>query len=342
MNLLCDKIVPHVERFNPLALMHIALLGINLQNCHFELTVKIIELMNKNIKNIRLKDLDRMTLVVSLYDIKTESGIEMEFLRNVQEELKIRVDEIMNYPRCFTSTVHYLAMKGVVDLQLIEAALKENFLLFAYGKNLKIYSREILCLESFTKINLKGIYKGPELSEKVRRNIATFQSNYIPYRGQKWKLTHTDKLLLDVKDLTEMKFGYNIVTQPLPHYERPDIVYCFDENGRSITKEVESCFQGREEHNGEIYSKEKVLSQMPELASQADKLRFLAIIIGGWNFYLRGTKTPTGALRVKIEQLQMIGYIPVLIYWNDWANKPMQYKEEIVLQKMNEALGVKS
>lgn len=207
---------------------------------------------------------------------------------------------------------------------------------------MKVYSREILCLESYTKINLKGIYKGPELSDKVRRNIATFQSNYIPYRGQKWKLTHTDKLILDVKDFTENKFGYNILTQALPHYERPDIIFCFDENGRSITKDIEDCFQARDEHNGEIYSKEKVLSQKPELASQSDKLRFLAIIIGGWNFYLRGTQTPTGSLRVKLEQLQLIGYTPVLIYWHDWAMKSMHEKEQIVFDKMNEALGVKT
>lgn len=134
MNLLSDKILPQIERFNPLALMHIALLGINLQNCHFDLVVKVTELMNKNIKKIRLKDLDRMTLVISLYDIKTESGIEIEFLKNVQEELKFRVDEIMKHPRCFTSTVHYLTMKGVVDMDLISACLKENFLLLAYGE----------------------------------------------------------------------------------------------------------------------------------------------------------------------------------------------------------------
>ena len=59
----------------------------------------------------------------------------MEFLRNVLEELKKRVDEIVRHPRCFTSTVHYLAMKGIYDVELIQAALKESFVTFAYGED---------------------------------------------------------------------------------------------------------------------------------------------------------------------------------------------------------------
>lgn len=94
--------------------------------------------MNDEIKTIRLKDLDRISLVITLFDIKTENGIEIEFLKNVQEELKLRVDEIMKHPKCLTSTIHYLSMKGIYDLELIESSLKENFHVLAYGESNKI------------------------------------------------------------------------------------------------------------------------------------------------------------------------------------------------------------
>lgn len=310
-----------------------------MQNCHEQLIIKIIEKLNSQIKNIRLKDLDRMSHVISLYDIESESGIEIEFMKNVLAELKIRVDEIIKHPRCFTSTVHYLTLKGIYDLELITAALKENFLSFAYGKNIKVYSRDILCLDCFTKINLKGIYEGPQISDKLRRNIATLQSQFIPVRNSPYKLTHTDKLLLDIKEFAELKFGPNVMTQALPQYERPDVLYCFDENGKSITDQLEDCYQERDKHTGNIYSKDFVLSQKPELAARADKLRMVSIVIGGWNFYLRDKEKPTGSLRMKLEQLKLIGYTPVLIYWHDWTNQPLHIKEEIFMRKMNEALS---
>lgn len=162
---------------------------------------------------------------------------------------------------------------------------------------------------------------------------------YIPYRGQPYKLTYTDKLILDVKDFAEYKFGENLLTQILPHYDRPDIIYCLDETGKSITSQLVDCFQPRDVHTGNIYTKEFVLSQKPELAAQIDKLRLFAIVVGGWNFYLRDTQKPTGSLKMKLEQLRLIGYNPVLIFWNDWANRQLHIKEDIFMKKMNAAFS---
>lgn len=131
---LLDELLPKIDRFNLMTCMHIALIGTNLQNCHQKIIEKLIFKMNENIDTIRLKDLDRMSLVISLFDLKTESEIEVEFMKNVLKQLKIRVDEIVKHPRCFTSTLHYLSTKGIYDLELIAAGLKENFLTFAFGE----------------------------------------------------------------------------------------------------------------------------------------------------------------------------------------------------------------
>lgn len=135
MNKVTELLYDRIDTLNSFACMHIAQLGVNLLCCDERILEKIIRKMNNEIEKVRIKELDRLSLVIALYDLKTESGIEMEFLRNVRDQLKIRVQEIVSHPRCFTSTVHYLTMKGIYDLELIEAALKEKFLLFAYGKN---------------------------------------------------------------------------------------------------------------------------------------------------------------------------------------------------------------
>lgn len=196
----------------------------------------------------------------------------------------------------------------------------------------------MLCLDSFTRINLKGVYNGPQLSDKIRKGIATFQSFYIPYRGQPYKLTHGDKLTLDIKEFTEVKFGPNILTQVLPHIERPDIVYCFDENNKSVTAELVDCFNERGHHSGKIFFKEDVLSQ--KFPDKIDTMKMVAIVIGNWNYFMRDTRKPTGLLRMKLDQLKLIGYIPVLIHWNDWTQNSMDVKEELLITKMNEALNL--
>lgn len=123
-----------IDNYNILTCLHVALVGTNLQLCHPKIIEKIIKRMNENISTVRLKELDRLSLVISLFDIETTSGIEVEFMKNVLLQLKIRVDEIIKHPRCFTSTIHYLSTKGIYDLELIEEALKQKFIYFAYGE----------------------------------------------------------------------------------------------------------------------------------------------------------------------------------------------------------------
>lgn len=195
---------------------------------------------------------------------------------------------------------------------------------------------EVLSLDSFARINLKSTYDGPLLNERMRANINKFQSHYVPYRGQKYKLTHSDSLLLEMKETLESEWGENIMTHILPHYQRPDIIYCFDEIGKSVTKELIPLWPGN--HRGLILSKEFLLSKHSEFSSNIDKYRMIAVLIGGWNLYLRDTRKPTGHLRMKMEQLRMIGYTPILIHFDDWSNYSPKEKLNLLKDEMRHAL----
>jgi hypothetical protein len=210
------------------------------------------------------------------------------------------------------------------------------------GRNYHGYDRAILCLEGFSQINLKGIYDGPELSERSRKGIATFTSNFIPYKGQPYKLTHTDVIILDVKELAELKYGKNILTQALPHYERPDIIYCFDENGKSVTHELLDIFPPRNVHPGIIFSKDRLFSQKPHLMEHYDKYKLVSIIVGGRNFFIKDTKNLTGPFRMKFDQLKMIGYHPILVSWDEWVDKSIFHRENLLERKLNGVLSTKN
>lgn len=135
MNELFEVLIDKIDTLNNFACLHASLMGTNLQNCNQKFIEKILFKMNANIDQLRLKDLDRMSLVVSLYDFESESGIEIEFMKNVQQQLRVRVDEIVKHARCYTTTLYYLSTKGIYDEELIGAGLKENFLQFAFGND---------------------------------------------------------------------------------------------------------------------------------------------------------------------------------------------------------------
>lgn len=196
--------------------------------------------------------------------------------------------------------------------------------------------RELLCLDSFAQIQLKGIYDGPELERKFQKAIAKHQTNYIPYIGQPYKLTHADKLVLDVKVTMEQKYGKNELHHILPHYQRPDIVCCFDSTGKSVTDKIIDCFP--KPYRGKILSKEYILSQHPDFADRMNEFEMVAVVLGGWNFYIRDTRKPTGGLRLKMEQLELIGYKTILIHFDDWVNQPFEVKEKLIESEIQRVL----
>lgn len=134
MELLSNAILPHMHKFGLISCLHIALIGTNLQYLHTELLKEIVLRFSKELKSTRLKDMERISFVISLFDFKPEGAMVEELLKNIIEELKLRVDEIVQYPKCFPATVHYLSIFGVYDEEFIKSVLKEKFIDFAYGK----------------------------------------------------------------------------------------------------------------------------------------------------------------------------------------------------------------
>ncbi|TMW41464.1 hypothetical protein DOY81_013452 [Sarcophaga bullata] len=74
---LLDKICDEkLESINLLTCLHVALLGCELQCCHDKIIEKIMHKFHNEIDSIRLKDLERISLVIALFNIHTPSKIE--------------------------------------------------------------------------------------------------------------------------------------------------------------------------------------------------------------------------------------------------------------------------
>ncbi|XP_013111912.1 FAST kinase domain-containing protein 5, mitochondrial [Stomoxys calcitrans] len=308
---LLDKISEEIfENLNLLTCLHVALLGCELQCCHDELIEKIINKFHNEIHTTRLKDLERISLVVALFNITTPNKIEDALCEKILRSLNDRIDEIVKHPKCFTNCLHFLTLRGFYDKEMLSAVLEKRFLKHAVGSNLPI-CREIFNLDTFVKVNLQNDgYGGSQLAEKHRQTMGKMQTHYIPERNSKYKLNATDSVLLQMKEIADVLLPHCKLKHILPNYERPDVIICYDRFTRTSVPISDNC---PEDYSGKILTRVLVLGD-----KLSNDIQTVALVIAGWNSVVRGKNRHTGLFDMKLKQLRILGYKPIVIYWHEW------------------------
>ncbi|XP_055844605.1 uncharacterized protein LOC129910997 [Episyrphus balteatus] len=307
---LLDTLVPQIERISLLSCLHVALLGSDIQTCHEEVVELILKRFLREMDSTRLKDMERICHVISLFNFKSPNGLEKELCEKIMDRVKGNVEECVRYPRCFSNLVHFLTLCGFHDEELISSVLDVKFIKHAYDTNIRL-GREIFCLDAFVKINLKDTYKGNQLPDKYRKTMGRLMTHYIPERNPKFKLSTTDRILLEIKEATDSLMRTSTFKHVLPHFERPDVVLCFDTMKKKAIPISPEC---PENYQGAILTRQDILG---DLANDANIVT-VAIAVGGWNNAVRDKNRPTGSFQMKIKQLELLGHKPCLIYWHEW------------------------
>lgn len=297
-----------VERVSLLTCLHIALLGCELQTCDDELVERILLRFENELDVARLKDLERICLVIGLFNLTTPSGVERRLVERLPQLLRSRVDEILRYPRCYTNCLQFISMRGIHDTELLGVALEPRFVRHTYRSGLP--GREYFHLDSLAQL-LAGsqLYAGPFLTERQRQHMGKMYTQYIPDRSSRFKLNNTDRILLEVRDgvgsLLRTTVGLKHV---LPHYERCDVVICYDrQQQRAIAFDGSQC---PEDYTGVLLTREHLLGEQ-----QAKKahMETLVLVIAGWNNMIRDHQRPTGQFAMKLKQLKQLGHQPVVV-----------------------------
>lgn len=221
-----DAVNDKISRLSQFSCLHLALLGTSLNICHQNCMEQIVRRFAEDVTAIRMKDIERIAFVLGLHDVESEDRIENQLCQSILDELKNRVNEIVTHPRCLPLCLHYLTMKGYYDEELISVALSKKFLDFAYGNQIH-YGKELFGLDSYVQINLKETYKGNVLTAKNRKYMGKMLTQYVPNRSGKFRLSASDKLLLELKETADELCGHSYFAHALPHFDRP---------GKSINK----------------------------------------------------------------------------------------------------------
>lgn len=308
---LLDKICEEkLDSINLLTCLHVALLGCELQCCHDKIIENIMHKFYDKVDSIRLKDLERISLVIALFNIHTVSKIEESLCEKILQSLNDRIEEILKHPKCFSNCLHFLSLRGYYDEEMLTSALDKKFLRLAVGSNLAT-SREIFHLDTFVKVNLSEIgYKGSQLHEKYRKTMGKLLTHYIPERNTKFKLSATDNILLQTKEIIDGILPHNELKHILPNYDRPDVVVCYNHKKNDSVKISPDC---PENYSGVILTRDLLLGSM----QNKDDIDTVAIIIVGWNNVVRDKNRHTGLFDMKLKQLELLGHKYVLVSFKD-------------------------
>uniref|UniRef100_A0A182PBJ0 RAP domain-containing protein n=1 Tax=Anopheles epiroticus TaxID=199890 RepID=A0A182PBJ0_9DIPT len=310
MRTLLDTLVPEVPRLSVQACLHVALLGSDIHVCHRDTLEPIVERFLQDVPALRLKDAERIAFVLAHGNVTLRQGREMVLLRSILADLPNRVPEIVQYPRCYIALLQFLALRNVYDPALVSTAFDRKFLQLAYSRNIGGAGREAVSLDAYIAICLAGAgYTGNRFPPDAFRLVCKLTQDYLP--NPQYKLTKSDRMLLDIQATFEAVVKEQRACQILhllPHYQRPDILFCRDAaTGRVVPLPELS-------NTHEIRTRESVLGQR----SGDSRLRLVALVVGSWNCYIRDDKRRTGGYAMKLEQLRKLQYETLEIPWYEW------------------------
>lgn len=123
-----------MSRISIISNLHVGLLGTNIQTCNDDILEAIVQRFSQNIKSTRLKEIERVAFIVGLFNYKSPIGTEKVLLKQIIEELKSRVDEIVKHPKCLSACAYYMTLSGLNDPDIINSVLKPDFISLAYGE----------------------------------------------------------------------------------------------------------------------------------------------------------------------------------------------------------------
>lgn len=126
-----EKFIPELPRLSITACTHLALTGTNSLSPQKELIQLVLERVQENVSEARLKELERISLAMTMFNADCDV-----LGKIIAEELQTpeRADEIRKYGRCLPAILHYLSFRNVFIPDLMSMCLSKAFRDTYYGK----------------------------------------------------------------------------------------------------------------------------------------------------------------------------------------------------------------
>jgi len=125
-----EAFLNEIDRLSIPASTHLALVGTTSNSPHKTLISKVVDKVLANLKDARLKELERVSLAMTMFNVECS-----ELAERIVNELRTpqRLEEIRKYGRSLPAILHYLSIVNVLPADLISMALAEGFRNTYYG-----------------------------------------------------------------------------------------------------------------------------------------------------------------------------------------------------------------
>lgn len=272
----------------------------------------IITRFYNEIKNARLKDIEKLTFALSVFSIDTTNPIYNKIVEELTYRLSDDKKEIFKYPWMFVSIMRYLAYLNIYPLHLIKLALDPSYVNLRCKGDIYLIGWEYSILEYCLKVD-RPEYTGPFLPD----------SSLLTSNKRHWKIMDAENSSSLIRKI------FNEIILVLKESIVKDVDLYI---GRILPQFVKNnIVVGMDEHQNFI-SAEPILSQIPEVnIKRVDdtfpkNIKWLIFVVIHYKHTLKETNTPTGIINAKLRQLKKIGYTPILITSHEWFLS--QNKEE--------------
>ncbi|ALC48813.1 CG2124 [Drosophila busckii] len=327
---LLEALLPQVERVSLLTCLHMALLGCELQTCNDALIEQVLLRFERELPQARLKDLERICLVIALFNLRTANGVEQRLLELMPQALRERMDEILRYPRCYTTCLQFLSMRDIYDTELLSVALEPRFLRHTYRSGMP--GREYFHLDSLAQL-LGESYTGPRLTERQRQQMGKLYTQYLPESDGRYKLNNTDRILVELRDSVSSLLRFPVhFKHILPQYERCDLVVCYDRQKKCVLPIAEDC---PADYSGVLLTRQHLLDEQ-----DAEHVDTLVFVVAGWNNVIRDKDRCTGLFDMKLRQLRQLGHKPIVIYWHEWRALATMDRQDFLKRRLRQAVNI--
>jgi len=126
-----EAFFPQIDRLTLTAGTHIILSGTLNQIPFRDGIAKVMDRVEKEIENVRLKELERVALTGTMFNMGSNS-----FYEKLVQELRLsgRKEELHQYGRSLPALLYYLTIKEIFPQDLIGKVLSKEFIVQYYGK----------------------------------------------------------------------------------------------------------------------------------------------------------------------------------------------------------------
>lgn len=195
-----DKLCLEIPQRTHLVALAICLLGERINYLHEGSIRAMTNKALQDINELSLKDFEQTCFLYIKYGIQPDFVEAHNLCRRFLEQIPRRSDDIITSARRLIPLLYCLAILGHYDVQLINNALRKDFLA-AVHPHYSMYPVEVYGLDAFVKINLRDTYTGNRLEGKEAMSVVKAVMSYIPEKNGKFKVRGTDVMLLDLNDV---------------------------------------------------------------------------------------------------------------------------------------------